>query len=91
MAQRLLLPLFRLSVLAFLAGGIVIVAGQALGIVLGDAQWVTDVEGSAQPPTCIAASICGILSFALSYRSRPHDASATAAGGRPLEPTHRPE
>lgn len=67
MAHRLMQQLFRLSVLVFLVGGAVVVAGQLLGIVLGDAQWVADVEADAGPPVCIVASISGILSFVLSY------------------------
>ncbi|MER6009703.1 hypothetical protein [Streptomyces bluensis] len=64
--------LFRLSVIVFLAGGVAVVVGQALGIVLGDAQWVADVEAGAGPPACIAASISGFLSFVLSYgRPKP--------------------
>ncbi|MBA2806052.1 MULTISPECIES: hypothetical protein [Streptomyces] len=73
MAHRLMQQLFRLSILVFLAGGVAVVAGQALGIVLGDAQWVADVEADAGPATCIAASISGILSFVLSY-GRPEPA-----------------
>ena len=73
MAHRLMQQLFRLSVIVFLAGGVAVVVGQALGIVLGDAQWVADVEADAGPPACIAASISGILSFVLSY-GRPEPA-----------------
>ncbi|MFJ9584994.1 hypothetical protein [Streptomyces acidicola] len=73
MAHRLMQQLFRLSILVFLAGGVTVVAGQALGIVLGDAQWVADVEANVGPPVCIAASISGILSFVLSY-GRPEPA-----------------
>ncbi|MEU6114378.1 hypothetical protein ABZ840_07540 [Streptomyces sp. NPDC047117] len=86
MAHRLLQPLFRLSILVFLAGGVVTVLGQTLGIVLGDARWVMQVESSAQPPTCIAASICGILSFVLSYR-RSQDARDDAENDRLPEHT----
>ncbi|MEU5023753.1 hypothetical protein [Streptomyces milbemycinicus] len=81
MADRLLQPLFRLSILVFLAGGVVIVIGQALGIALGDAQWVANVQSDVQPPTCIAASICGILSFVLSYE-RPKESPDNATGDR---------
>ncbi|MER6849693.1 hypothetical protein AB0A81_38695 [Streptomyces flaveolus] len=71
MVHRLLELLFRLSVVVFLVGGVVIVAGQAVAIAAGNASWVEQVATAAEPPTCIAASICGILSFALSYRSIP--------------------
>ncbi|MFI8993743.1 hypothetical protein [Streptomyces sp. NPDC053542] len=86
MAHRLLQPLFRLSIIVFLTGGLVIVLGQALGIVLGDARWVAAVQSGAQPSTCIAASICGILSFVLSYRGaeRPQN---TGTGDRLSERT----
>ncbi|GAA0494359.1 MULTISPECIES: hypothetical protein [Streptomyces] len=84
MPHRLLQPLFRLSILVFLTGGLVIVLGQALGIVLGDARWVAAMESGVQPSTCIAASICGILSFALSYR-RPDRPQGPGAGDRPAE------
>ncbi|MET8468482.1 hypothetical protein ABZY90_05530 [Streptomyces sp. NPDC006422] len=67
MAHRVLQPLFRLSIVVFLAGGTVTVVGQALGMVLGDASWVEGVAADAGPATCIAASISGILSFVLSY------------------------
>lgn len=84
MAHRLLQPLFRLSIVAFLTGGLVIVLGQALGIVLGDAHWVAAVESNAQPSTCVAASICGILSFFLSYRG-PERPRNTGAGDCPSD------
>ncbi|GGZ35174.1 hypothetical protein [Streptomyces poonensis] len=70
MVHRLLEPLFRLSVVVFLAGGVVIVAGQAVAVAAGSATWLERVASTAQPPTCIAASVCGILSFVLSYRSK---------------------
>jgi hypothetical protein len=75
MVPRLLQPLFRLSIVVFLLGGAVIVLGQAVGIVLGDAHWVDQVATALQPPTCIAASIAGILSFVLSYRQTEEPAA----------------
>ncbi|WP_406339795.1 hypothetical protein [Streptomyces sp. NBC_00649] len=83
MASRLLQPLFRLSIVVFLLGGVVIVLGQTVGIVLGDAHWVEQVAATLQPPTCIAASIGGILSFVLSYRTNEE-----AADHSPTIPEH---
>ncbi|POX37320.1 hypothetical protein C3486_28865 [Streptomyces sp. Ru73] len=82
MTHRLLQPLFRLGIVVFLTGGLVIVVGQALGVVLGDARWVAEVQSGAQPSTCVAASVCGILSFVLSY-GRPEENPADAAGRAP--------
>ncbi|WP_405784467.1 hypothetical protein OG512_38995 [Streptomyces sp. NBC_01378] len=79
MASRLLQPLFRLSIIVFLTGGAAIVLGQAAGIVLGNAQWLDQVSATLQPATCIAASIAGILSFALSYRTTEGPAAQSPA------------
>ncbi|MGW6753506.1 hypothetical protein [Streptomyces sp. NPDC055006] len=78
MPIRLLQLLFRLSVLAFLVGGVLIVLGQAAGIALGDAAWVSAVEEHAGPPTCIAASASGLIAFLLSYANKPQPADAPA-------------
>ncbi|MFF2502549.1 hypothetical protein ACFVTY_04050 [Streptomyces sp. NPDC058067] len=80
MASRLLQPLFRLSIVVFLLGGTLIVLGQAVGVALGDAHWVARTAAVLQPTTCIAASISGILSFALSYGP----AGESAAAGSPV-------
>ncbi|MGW6400368.1 hypothetical protein [Streptomyces sp. NPDC055134] len=78
MPIRLLQLLFRLSVIAFLVGGVLIVLGQAAGIALGDAAWVSAVEEHAGPPTCIAASVSGLIAFLLSYAKKPQPAEAPA-------------
>ncbi|WP_051871332.1 hypothetical protein [Streptomyces sclerotialus] len=90
MPVRPLQVLFRLSIIAFLTGGFVIVTGQALGIALGDAGWVTAVEEHAGPATFIAAGISGLLAFLLSYLKEDtagapaaHRAPQPAAGPRP--------
>ncbi|MGY0490004.1 hypothetical protein [Streptomyces sp. WG-D5] len=85
MTRRLLHVLFRLSIVAFLIGGTVTVLGQALGIVLGDAAWVETVAADAGPATCVAASICGMLSFVLSYGKQDGaDETAEAHAPRPV-------
>ncbi|RFC70754.1 hypothetical protein [Streptomyces sp. AcE210] len=67
MPVRSLQFLFRLSVIGFLAGGIVIVLGQTLGLALGDAAWVASVEEHAGPPTFIVSGVSGLIAFVLSY------------------------
>ncbi|MBZ4016587.1 hypothetical protein [Streptomyces purpurogeneiscleroticus] len=90
MPVRSLQFLFRLSIIAFLAGGLVIVTGQALGIALGDAGWVAAVEEDAGPSTFISAGISGLLAFVLSYLKdektgapAAHPAPQSAAGPGP--------
>jgi hypothetical protein len=85
---------FRLGVLAFLLGGLCIVAGQALGLVLGDAAWVNGVATTAGPPTFITAGVTGLLAYVLSY-ARSGDsaepASAATPEARPAATTPQPE
>lgn len=95
LAQRILQTLFRLSIVVFLVGGAVTVLGQALGLILGDAAWVEGVAADAGPATCVAASISGMLSFALSYgkqdagqQDRAHGADAQAPSPAASATTH---
>ncbi|MFZ3566042.1 hypothetical protein ACOKM5_03635 [Streptomyces sp. BH097] len=95
MVQRTLQTLFRLSIVVFLVGGAVTVVGQALGMVLGDAAWVEGVAADAGPATCVAASISGMLTFALSYGKQDagqqdgaHGADAQASSPAASATTH---
>ena len=49
MLEKTLSTLFRISTLAFLLGGLAIVAGQLVGIALGDGHLVTHVEELLAP------------------------------------------
>ncbi|MGY0064217.1 hypothetical protein ACWY4P_48615 [Streptomyces sp. LZ34] len=94
MAIRPLQVLFSLSIIGFLIGGVAIVAGQALGIVLGDSGWVADVETSAGPPTFITAGISGLLAFVLSYttsKEKPEAPAADIPGPQHATTAPRPE
>ena len=85
--------LFRLGVLVFLAGGLCIVAGQALGLLLCDAASVSDVAETYGPPKFIAAGITGLLAYVLTY-ARPGDpepATAAAPEARPATTAAQPE
>ena len=86
--------LFRLGVLGFLLGGLCIVAGQTLGLVLGDAAWVNDVATTAGPPTFITAGVTGLLAYVLSY-ARPGDpepvTEATPEAQQPAATASQPE
>ncbi|MET9035887.1 hypothetical protein [Streptomyces mirabilis] len=82
--------LFRLSVIAFLVGGSVIVVVQALGIALGDVGWVTAVEEHAGPPTFIVSSVSGLLAFVLSYLTKPEESAEVTSAARDRKPTAAP-
>ncbi|MGW7687458.1 hypothetical protein ACWGMA_00975 [Streptomyces asiaticus] len=93
MPTHLIKILFRLGVLGFLLGGLCIVAGQALGLALGDAAWVNEVATTAGPPTFITAGITGLLAYVLSY-ARPGDpepVAEAASEARPAEIASQPE
>ncbi|CAG7583391.1 hypothetical protein ACVH9Z_00665 [Rhodococcus opacus] len=67
MFQKSFSTLFRISVVAFLLGGLAIVLGQSVGLILGDGVVVTHVEELLAPYAYGAAGIAGLLAFVLSY------------------------
>ena len=69
---------FTVAVVLLLLGGLVIVAVQAAGLIVGQGDWLTAVSETVEPPTFIAASIAGILAFALSYQRRPAQEESAA-------------
>ncbi|MFB9377787.1 hypothetical protein ACFFKU_11025 [Kineococcus gynurae] len=82
--------IFTLSVALLLLGGGLIVGSQVVALVLGRGEWLATVSDTIGPPTFVAASIAGILAFALSYRGGSgHDedaqeaTDATTTGGEP--------
>lgn len=62
--------LFVLTLAVLLAGGIVFVIGQGIGLVAGQAQWLAALNDTIKTPICIAASICAVAGFLLSYKRR---------------------
>ncbi|MEW1956920.1 hypothetical protein [Kineococcus sp. NPDC059986] len=60
--------LFTLATVALVLGGIVLVAAQALALVLGRGAWLEAVPEVVGPPTLVSASVAGLLAFVLSYR-----------------------
>ncbi|MDR6987552.1 hypothetical protein J2Y66_002034 [Paenarthrobacter nitroguajacolicus] len=66
--MKLIQTLFVLTLAALLLGGVVFVAGQSVSLVLGQGEWLTFLNESLKDPMCIAASICAIAGFLLSYK-----------------------
>ncbi|MFJ8912576.1 hypothetical protein [Amycolatopsis sp. NPDC102389] len=64
---RILLAATRVCLFAFLVGGFVVVAGQALGIVAGSGPIVTLFGTDVADHVCVVAGIAGILAFLLLY------------------------
>ncbi|MFF7828398.1 hypothetical protein ACFZCM_24580 [Streptomyces rochei] len=89
MPVRQLQFLFRLTLVGFLAGGVLLVLGQTLGLVVGDAGWVAAVEEHAGPPTFVVAGICGLIAFLLSYLTpeKTEDGSGPAKDLQPAGST----
>ncbi|CAL9285766.1 hypothetical protein SUDANB135_01067 [Streptomyces sp. SudanB135_2055] len=90
MPVRQLQFLFRLTLVGFLAGGVLLVLGQTLGLVVGDAGWVAAVEEHAGPPTFVVAGISGLIAFLLSYLTpeKAEDGSGPAKELQPAGSTH---
>lgn len=71
--------LFVLTLAALLLGGIVFVLGQAVALVFGQGSWLAFFNDTVKIPMCIAASVCAIAGFLLSYkRSQNKDQSQEA-------------
>ncbi len=61
---------FVLTLAALLLGGVVFVAGQAVALIAGQGAWLEFINASIKTPMCIAASVCAIAGFLLSYKRR---------------------
>jgi len=66
--------IFVLTLAILLVGGVVFVAGQALGLIFGQGGVLEFFNTTVKAPICIAASICAIAGFLLSYKR--HDEPA---------------
>lgn len=66
--RRAIEVLFVLTLAALLLGGMVFVTGQAIALIAGQGGWLEFFNESIKTPMCIAASVCAIAGFLLSYR-----------------------
>ena len=66
--RRAIEVLFVLTLAALLLGGVVFVTGQAIALIAGQGGWLEFFNESIKTPMCIAASVCAIAGFLLSYR-----------------------
>lgn len=80
--RRAVEVLFVLTLAALLLGGVVFVAGQALALIAGQGSWLEFLNEAIKTPMCIAASICAIAGFFLSYKRHQNQ-------GQPQEATTR--
>ena len=61
--------IFVISLAVLLIAGIVFVAGQALALITGQGDWLAVLNEAVKGPACIAASVCAIAGFLLSYKT----------------------
>ena len=80
--RRAIEVLFVLTLAALLLGGIVFVAGQAIALVAGQGHWLTLLNDAIKAPMCIAASICAVAGFLLSYKRHQNQEQPQEAGAR---------
>lgn len=71
-SRRFTETVFVITLGALLVGGVLFVAGQAAGLLIGQNSWLEFFNTFIKPPICIAASVCAVAGFLLSYR-RPND------------------
>jgi TRAP-type C4-dicarboxylate transport system permease large subunit len=82
MIYKVAATLFRLSTVAFLLGGLVVVVAQAVGLVLGDGRFVTGIDVALSPTVYACAGVSGLLAFAMSYAK----SGAGSEAGEPGQP-----
>ncbi|MFF1253823.1 hypothetical protein ACFVYC_15175 [Pseudarthrobacter sp. NPDC058329] len=80
--QRALEVPFVLTLAALLLGGVVYVTGQAVALIAGQGDWLELLNDTIKTPMCIAASICAITGFLLSYKRRQNQEQPQEAGAR---------
>lgn len=66
---------FRVFVIAFLAGGFVLTFGQLAGVVTGDGAILVALDDVLAVPTYVCAAIAGLLAFIEMYTSKPAEGS----------------
>ncbi|MFF2245385.1 hypothetical protein ACFVTM_14525 [Arthrobacter sp. NPDC058130] len=67
--RRTIEAIFVLTLALLLLGGVVFVAGQAIALTAGQGDWLQFFNDAFKPPLCIAASVCAVAGFLLSYKS----------------------
>jgi hypothetical protein len=65
--KRFVHVVFVISLALFLAGGLAIVLAQAGTLMAGNSESLIYLNDVAKIPVCVAASICAIAGFLLSY------------------------
>lgn len=80
--RRAIEVLFVLTLAVLLAGGILFVVGQGVALVAGQGQWLTALNDTIKTPICIAASVCAVAGFLLSYKRRQPQEQPEKAGTR---------
>jgi len=66
--RRAIEVLFVLTLAILLLGGVLFVTGQAVALAIGQGQWLEFLNESIKNPMCIAASVCAVAGFLLSYK-----------------------
>ena len=80
--RRAVEVLFVLTLAALLLGGAVFVTGQAIALIAGQGDWLTLLNETIKTPICIAASVCAITGFLLSYKRHQNQEQPQEAGAR---------
>ena len=69
MLHRIVLGIFTLTLGISLLGGILLVLAQTVALVIGQGPWLVFLNDTAKIPVVIAASVCAVAGFLLSYRT----------------------
>ncbi|MEX5305549.1 hypothetical protein RF644_07275 [Kocuria sp. CPCC 205258] len=82
MLHRIVLNIFTLTLGVSLLGGILLVLAQTVALVIGQGLWLVFLNDTAKIPVVIAASVCAVAGFLLSYRTHTPAPTAPEAAHR---------
>ena len=69
MYQRGVHATFVVTLAVSLLGGILLVGAQAAALVAGQGEWLAFLDSTAKTPVVVAASLCAVAGFLISYRA----------------------
>jgi uncharacterized membrane protein SirB2 len=80
--RRAVEVIFVLTLAMLLLGGVVFVASQSVALIAGQGNWLELLNEFIKMPMCIAASVCAIAGFLLSYKRHQNQEQPQKAGAR---------
>lgn len=80
--RRAIQATFVITLALLLLGGVLFVIGQAASLIAGQGSWLAFLNEVLKPAMSVAASVCAVAGFLLSYKNRQDAGVKQEAGTR---------